>query len=349
MRVVITGASGNVGTSLLQSLAGEDRVESIVGIVRRLPGRAFPKTSFVAADVVSADLVPILRGADAVIHLAWLIQPGRDESVTYAVNVTGSERVFAAAGEAKVPTLVYASSVGAYSPGPKDTAVDESWPTDGIESSFYARHKAAVERLLDRLEQDRPEMRIVRLRPGLIFKREAATEIRRLFLGPFVPRQLIQPRFIPLVPDVTRLRFQAVHSADVGEAYRRALLSDAAGPFNIAADPIIGPPELASALDARPVKVPSSALRAAAAVTYSLRVQPAEPGWVDMALAVPVMDTSRARSVLGWSPTRTSLEALRELIDGLHEGGEAETPPLARATTGPARVREILTGVGRRV
>jgi nucleoside-diphosphate-sugar epimerase len=310
---------------------------------------SFPKTSFVAADVVSDDLVPILRGADAVIHLAWLIQPGRDESVTYAANVTGSERVFAATSEAKVPALVYASSVGAYSPGPKDEAVDESWPTEGIESSFYARHKAAVERLLDRLEQERPEMRIVRLRPGLIFKREAATEIRRLFLGPFVPRQLIDPRFIPLVPDLARLRFQAVHSADVGEAYRRALVSDAAGPFNIAAEPVIGPPELASALGARTVKVPPGALRAGAAVSYWLRAQPTEPGWVDMALAVPVMDTSRARSVLGWSPTRTSLEALRELIDGLHDGAEVDTPPLARATTGPGRLREILTGVGRRV
>jgi nucleoside-diphosphate-sugar epimerase len=349
MRVVITGASGNVGTSLLESLANEDRVTDIVGIVRRLPRRTFPKTSFVAADVVSADLVPIFRGADAVVHLAWLIQPGRDESVTYAVNVTGSERVFNATVNAGVPTLVYASSVGAYSPGPKDTAVDESWPTDGIESSFYARHKAAVERILDRVEAERPELRVVRLRPGLIFKREAATEIRRLFLGPFVPRHLIRPKLIPVVPDVPRLRFQAVHSLDVGEAYRLALVTDAAGAFNIAAEPAIGPSELASLLGARPVKLPASALRAAAAATYALRAQPAEPGWVDMGLAVPIMDTSRARSVLGWSPSRTSLEALRELIAGLHGAADEDTPPLARATSGIGRIREVLTGIGQRV
>jgi nucleoside-diphosphate-sugar epimerase len=349
MRVVITGASGNVGTSLLESLANEDRVTDIVGIVRRLPRRTFPKTSFVAADVVSADLVPIFRGADAVVHLAWLIQPGRDESVTYAVNVTGSERVFNATVNAGVPTLVYASSVGAYSPGPKDTAVDESWPTDGIESSFYARHKAAVERILDRVEAERPELRVVRLRPGLIFKREAATEIRRLFLGPFVPRHLIRPKLIPVIPDVPRLRFQAVHSLDVGEAYRLALVTDAAGAFNIAAEPAIGPSELASLLGARPVKLPASALRAAAAATYALRAQPAEPGWVDMGLAVPIMDTSRARSVLGWSPSRTSLEALRELIAGLHGAADEDTPPLARATSGIGRIREVLTGIGQRV
>ena len=84
------------------------------------------------------------------IDLAWLIQPGRDLATLRATNVDGSERVFEAVAEAGVPALVYASSVGAYSPGPKDRRVDESWPTGGIESSFYSRHKAEVERILDR-------------------------------------------------------------------------------------------------------------------------------------------------------------------------------------------------------
>jgi nucleoside-diphosphate-sugar epimerase len=238
--------------------------------------------------------------------------------------------------------------VGAYSPGPKDTAVDEAWPTEGISSSFYARQKAAVERLLDALERQRPDLRVVRLRPGLIFKREAATEIRRLFLGPFVPRHLIRPRLIPFVPDVPRLRFQAVHADDVGEAYRLAAVGDAAGPFNIAADPVIGPPELASVLGARTVRVPAAVLRGAAATAYALRLSPTEPGWVDMALSVPVMDTGRARTDIEWSPSRTSLDALQELIAGLGDGAGEDTPPLSRATSGPARLREILTGVGRR-
>lgn len=85
-------------------------------------------------------------------------------------NVTGSRRVFEAAARTGVGALVYASSVGAYSPGPKDRAVDEAWPTDGIRSSFDATDKAAVERLLDGIESPNPELRVVRLRPGLIFK-----------------------------------------------------------------------------------------------------------------------------------------------------------------------------------
>ncbi|MEA2479856.1 MAG: UDP-glucose 4-epimerase, partial [Thermoleophilaceae bacterium] len=203
MRVVVVGASGNVGTSVLHALGADDSVESIVGIARRKPAMAWPKTEWIEADVTSDDLVPHLRGADCVVHLAWAIQPSRDEATLYATNVEGSQHVFNSAVRAGVPALVYASSIGAYSPGPKDDAgVDESWPTEGIATSFYSRHKAAVERLLDSLEREHPEMRVVRLRPGLIFKREAATEIRRYFGGPFIPSPLVQRRLIPIVPRV---------------------------------------------------------------------------------------------------------------------------------------------------
>ncbi len=333
MRVVVIGATGNVGTSVLESLEPETQ---------------FARTTFQAADIATDDLAPILRGADAVVHLAWLIQPGRTESITHRVNVVGSERVFQGAVEAKVPAIVYASSVGAYSPGPKDRLVDESWPTEGIRSSFYARHKVAVERALDRLEREQPTIRVVRMRPGLIFKAQAATEIRRLFAGPLLPRALLRPELIPAVPDLPRLRFQAVHSLDVGDAYRRAVLSDARGAFNLAAEPSIGPAELAEILDARRVPVPARVLRAAAAAAFALRLSPTEPGWLDMALAVPLMDSARARRELGWEPTRSATEALLELIAAMRAGTDYATPPLAGATSGPGRVREFLTGLGAR-
>jgi nucleoside-diphosphate-sugar epimerase len=348
MRVVVIGATGNAGTSVLESLSAEGGVDEIVAVARRAPAQTWPRTTFVAADIAQGDLVPVLRGADAVVHLAWLIQPGRDESVTYRVNVAGSERVFRAAVQAKVRTLVYASSVGVYSPGPKDRAVGETWPTEGTPSSFYSRHKVVVERQLDRLEREQPTLRVIRLRPALIFKAQAATEIRRLFAGPFLPGPLVRPELIPFVPDVPRLRFQVVHSRDVGEAYRLAVVGDARGAFNLAADPPIGPSELAEIFQARRLKLPAAVVRIGAATTYALRLQPTEPGWLDMGLAIPIMDSSRARDELGWHPQHDALQTLREQIDGIRAGSDAPTPPLQRGTSGPARVRELMTGVGGR-
>jgi UDP-glucose 4-epimerase len=348
MKIVITGATGNVGTSVLEALADEQRVGEIIGIARRVPERSFPRTRFLAADIREADLESIFAGADAIVHLAWLIQPGHDESVTYAVNVTGSERVFAAAARAGVRSIVYASSVGAYSPGPKDRLVDESWATDGIQGSFYSRHKVAVERQLDLLEREHPVVRVVRVRPALIFKRQAATEIRRLFAGPLLPGSLLRPSLIPVVPEVPRLRFQAVHSRDVGEAYRAALLTQTRGAFNLAADPPIGAQELAEIFEARPIRIPAALLRAGAAASFALHMQPSEPGWLDMALGVPLMDSARARAELGWDPAHSATDSLRELLDGMRCGSDYPTPPLARSTSGPLRVRELLTGVGTR-
>ncbi len=347
MRVVVTGATGNAGTSLLRALGETPEVESILGLARRRPEAEFAKTTFATADVAGDDLVPHFRGADAVVHLAWLIQPSRDLRITRRANVDGSRRVFRAVGEAGVPALVYASSVGAYSPGPKDRRVDESWATDGIPSSFYSRQKSEVERLLDHFERDFPNVRTVRLRPGLIFKDAAASGIRRLFAGPLVPTSLLRPSLIPVVPDTEGLRFQAVHSLDVGTAYALALTSHAHGAFNIAAEPVLDPPELGRLLGARPVPVPPAALRGAAKLSWKAGLQPTPPGWVDMALEVPLMDTSRARTELCWEPRRTGGEALLELIEGMRASDGAETPVLSPRTGGPLRIREFLTGIGR--
>jgi len=156
----------------------------------------------------------------------------------------------------------------------------------------------------------------------------------------------VHPRLIPIVPAMDRLRFQAVHSLDVGEAYHRAVVSDARGAFNVAAEPVLDPPELGRLLGAKPVPVSPRVLRGVVAASWKLRLQPTPPGWLDMALGVPLMDTSRARHELGWSATRSAGDALLELLEGMRRSDGVDTPPLQAGGDGPARVREILTGVG---
>jgi nucleoside-diphosphate-sugar epimerase len=144
------------------------------------------------------------------------------------------------------------------------------------------------------------------------------------------------------------LRFQAVHSHDIADAYHRAVVSDARGAFNVAAEPVLDPQELARLLGARPVPVAPRVLRAAVTASWKLRLQPTPPGWLDMALGVPLMDVSRAHRELGWTATRSSGDALLELLEGMRRGDGAGTPPLKPGGDGPLRVRELLTGVGAR-
>ena len=195
-RIVVTGATGNVGTSVVRVLSEDPEVGSVLGLARRIPEWSPAGTEWAAVDLASeqSDLTGHFAGADAVIHLAWAFQPTHDPATTWRTNVLGSIRVFEAVAAAGVPSLVHASSVGAYSPGPKNHAVDESWPTHGWPDAAYCREKAYLERALDTFERDHPGIRVVRMRPAFLFKRESASEQRRIFGGRFLPGPAARPK-----------------------------------------------------------------------------------------------------------------------------------------------------------
>lgn len=335
MRIAIVGATGNVGTALLRKLAAEGGHE-LVGVARRAPdpgGEPYQSAVWHAVDIGSPNGVASLRsafeGCDAVVHLAWVIQPNHRQNELHRVNVEGSWQVFEAAAEAGVKHLVYASSVGAYSPGPKDERVDESWPTGGLHTSHYSRQKAAVERLLDRFEADHPDIAVARLRPGLIFQSGQASEVGRYFLGRFIPQQVARVR-VPVLPMPRSMVFQAVHAEDAADAYAKVLAARARGAFNIAAEPVLDPTTFPPVLGAKKsVPLPGAVLRALVLLSWNLRIQRTDPGWIDMALHVPIMDTRRARSELRWEPRRTSQEAVTAVLGGMQEAsGVPASAPL---------------------
>jgi nucleoside-diphosphate-sugar epimerase len=327
VRVVVFGATGNIGTSLLRALAADDRIESVLGVARRLPELRLPRTTFASADVERDPLVPLLSGADAVVHLAWRIQPSHDLETLRRTNVVGSQRVIDAVGTASVPVLAAGSSSGVYSPGPREDRVDESWPRDGVPTSFYARHKAELERRLDAFELRHPHVRVVRMRPALVFKREAASEVRRLFAGPLLTPAVLRA-LRAVVPHVPGVRVQAVHADDVARAYLEALVRPVAGAFNIAGEPVLDGRVIADAIESRSVTIPAPVVRAGAWLSWHARLQPSPPGWVDLGRLSPLLDWSRARAELEWLPRRTALEALAELVAGMREGAGGPTVPL---------------------
>ncbi|MFV2104070.1 NAD-dependent epimerase/dehydratase family protein [Micromonospora sp. LOL_024] len=345
MRIVVVGASGNVGTALLRRLRRERDVQ-IVGVARRLPdagaGVPYEGVRWHSCDIGLAGavdhLVEIFAGAAVVVHLAWQIQPSHDQRVLRRTNVGGSRAVIDAVLRARVPALVYASSVGTYAPGPKDMPISESWPTTGVPGSSYSQHKAAVEETLDGIERSHPALRLVRMRPGLVFQRDAGTEITRYFLGPLAPVRLLRFGRLPLVPTNRRLRMQAVHADDVADAYARAILGDARGAFNLATDPVLTPELVARHFHGWTVPVAAPVLRAAAALTWRARLQPVDAGWVELALNAPLMSSERATTELGWQPRVDSVTALRELFAGVAERAHTPSPPMSATPGLPAGV-----------
>jgi len=346
MRIVVTGATGNVGSRLLPQLLICPSVTSVVGIARRLDPARDSQVDWRSADVAEQDLRPLLRGADVVIHLAWLLQPAHDPAEMARVNLGGTRNVVYAVVAEGVPALVHASSVGAYSPvEDKSVRVGEDYPTGGISSSTYSRHKSRAERMLDELQQEHPERRVVRLRPGVVLQAAAASELARYFLGPFVPQSLVRRALLPLVPAVSRLAVQAVHAEDVTSAYVLAATTPVTGAFNIAAEPVLDPAVLARLLAARQVPLPAAVLRGLVDATWRLHLQPTDPGWVDIARLGPLMDTTRAQDVLGWTPRTDAGTALVETLDAMAHGRGGGSPVLRPRAGGAARVLELARGL----
>ncbi|MET0699088.1 MAG: NAD-dependent epimerase/dehydratase family protein [Mycobacterium sp.] len=331
MRVVITGASGNVGTALLRALPPE---YDVVGVVRRPPEPQdvyqrveWHSLDLTAPDVI-ADLRQVVEGADVIVHLAWGFQPTRDTAYLTTLGVGGTSAVLQAAQSSSVGQLVHMSSVGTYAPGSYGKPVDESWPTTGIQTSAYSRDKSAAEALLDEYERQLggDAITIARMRPGFIVQRAAASGLMRYGLPGYVPMQAVP--WLPVLPLDRNLCIPLIHADDVADAIVRVIDQRAGGPFNLAAEPPLGRDDVAAALGARPVHIPSRVLGALVDVSWRARLQHIDRGWLDLAFAVPLLDCARARNELGWAPQWTATAALADLLDGVAHQAHAGSPPL---------------------
>lgn len=348
-RIVITGASGNVGTALLRRLTADDSDYEIVGISRRRPPSddVYRSAHWHELDLadsgVELELLKVFRGAACVVHLAWGFQPTRNRRYLDAVGVNGSAAVLSAAHNAKVPHLLHMSSVGTYAAGRYGPKVDETFSTAGIPSSAYSRAKSAVEHMLDGYEGHNPDgVGITRMRPGFILQRDAALGLRRYTLPAYVDPRWV--RWLPLLPLDRSLSVSIVHADDVADACVKAIERRALGPFNLAAEPPVGRDDIAKALRARPIHVPSPLLGLLVAASWRARLQPLDRGWLDMAFSLPLLGTDRARNVLGWSPRWSSEAALADLVDGfLHTWG-TQSPVLRARSCAEAISRDLHEG-----
>ena len=176
-------------------------------------------------------------------------------------------------------------------------------------------------------------------RPGRSAQRAAGRARLRYGVPAYLPATLL--RHVPVLPVDRDLAVPLVHSTDVADAVALVLRDRATGPFNLAAEPAVTRDLIAEVLGAHPVHVPRAVLRAAANVTWRARLQPLDPGWIDLAFSVPLLDTSRARTVLGWSPTVDARIALSEVVTGMSDASGTSSPAL-RPRSVPAELAALV-------
>lgn len=325
LTVAVTGPTGEIGKPFIRALEGSPEVERIVGMARRPfdpAAHGWTRTEYREGDVLDRDSVDALvADADVVVHLAFIIMAGED---TRAVNLQGSRNVFEATVAAGVPRLVYASSVAAYGfHEDNPPLLDETIPARGTEHHPYSAQKAEVEVLLAAALAGSATQAWV-LRPCIVAGPDAPLlidQIPYVRLGGKLPAAVHAlfeqvPILKPVLPD-PGIRLQLVHHDDVAAALVAAVLGRGEpGVYNLAGPGTISFRDIADALGYYTVPLPELAVDAAAEIVSRLPFMPAEASWIE-ALRVPVvMDTTKAHTLLGWTPEHDALATLAATVAG---------------------------------
>ena len=323
--VAVTGPTGTFGHGLMPQLQADDRVATVVGVARRPFDPAsvgWTKMEYRRGDVRDQGaLAEAFAGADVVVHLAFVIVGGNRER-TRAVNVEGTLNAFRAAAAAGARRFVYASSVAAYG-FHRDNPVGmrEDWPTRPADRLFYAQEKAELEHLLQGEAAAHPGTDLYLLRPPIVLGPHAVGAKAQLpALVQSLGRRLVGAAVrtpVPLPVLLPDLELQLIHEEDVGLALLQCVVG--AGPpgaYNIAADDVVGLHDVARELGLRPLPVPTRPTRAGARLLARAPRQPQVAEWVEAASHPALMDTSRARTELGWEPQWSAVEALRDTVRG---------------------------------
>jgi UDP-glucose 4-epimerase len=325
LTVAVTGPTGEIGTSVVRALEHEDRVDRVLGMARRPfdpASRGWRKTEYRQGDVLDRVAVEaFVAGADVVVHLAYLIVGSREES--HRINLTGTRNVFEASVSADRPRrLVYTSSLAAYGyHADNPVPLTEDVPARGSPEHYYSAQKAACEALL-RETTAGADLQVYVLRPCIVAGPEATLLVRSLpwrrvaeRLPDTARRMLGRVPVLPVLPD-PGVRIQLIHHDDVATAVCLAVVG--AGPpgaYNLAGDGEVTTSEFARALGGYAIPVPGALVGLTSRLVERLPFLPAETEWVHAARHPMLMDTTKARRQLGWTPAHTAHETLTAMVD----------------------------------
>jgi UDP-glucose 4-epimerase len=324
LTVAVTGPTGEMGQAVVSALERSKEVGRVLGMARRSfhpAERGWKKVTYRRGDVLDREAVAdLVKDADVVIHLAFIIMGSEEES--RGVNLDGSRNVFQASVSAGVKRLVYASSVAAYgfhreNPQP----LTEEVPARGSSSHYYSAHKAEVETLLADTLQGGSTAAYV-FRPCIVGGPDAPLLIDSLpytQISERLPAAVLRlldgvPILKPVLPD-PGIAFQLVHHDDVASAMRAAVLGRGEpGAYNLAGPGQMTVKELAEELGWYSIPVPELAVDAVAEMVARLGFLPAQAQWVAAFRVPTIMDTAKARRELRWRPKHDALQTLRETL-----------------------------------
>ena len=301
--IAITGVAGLIGRRLAAALSAREDVDRLLGFDVRMPtGLNANGVGFRNLDVRDPGLPSALAGVDVLVHLAFRMDPLRDEVEMRAQNVDGTRNVFQAAAAAGVEHVVYPSSVAVYGAHrDNDFPLTEQSLLRGTPGYNYSEHKCEIERWLWPWLEEHPDLGVSVLRFGLV-------------AGPGVENYFSRIIEMPRLPAVRGHRppLQFVHLDDTVAAILHAIDQRLPGAYNVCAEGWLSYDEVAAIAGRRILELPEEVAFAVFDRAWRLGLSEHPPGLVWHLMHPWVMSPAKLIET-GWSPSRTNRDAIADL------------------------------------
>lgn len=302
--MALTGVGGYIGSRLVERFEADGSIDRVLGFDLRPPSVQSSKLLFDAIDVRSDALGSRLNGVDVVLHLAFIMDPIKDERQMRDVNVNGSLNVFDAAATAGVRKIVYLSSAVAYGAHPdNDVPLTEESPLRANLDFSYAAHKLEVEYAIKEFRREHPDVVFTVFRPSIVFGRHVDNAWSHFLETPllFGVRGHTPP-------------FQFVHENDVTDALAFAVSEDLDGPFNLGAPDSVPYGRIVELLGKRRLELAEHKAFALMERLWSMGLAESPAGLLHYVMYPWVVSTQKL-SAAGFTARHGSEEALRETLE----------------------------------
>jgi UDP-glucose 4-epimerase len=313
--VLVTGACRFLGGYLTARLAQNPLINHVIAVDAIAPSkdllRRMGRAEFVRADIRNPFIAKVIRNGDVdtVVHAAAASYSPRSggRAALKELNVMGAIQLFAACQKApSVRRVVLKSTSEVYGSSSRDPVLfTEDTSARRPPGEGFARDSIDIEGYARGLGRRRPDIAVTILRLANMIGPAMDTALSRYLAGPVVPTVVGHDA-----------RLQLLHEQDALGALERATMAGKAGTFNIGAPGIIMMSQAIRRSGRIPLPVPRIGLWAVDSLVRATRYTELDREQLDYLSYGRVMDTSRMRNDLGYSPKWSTAEAFDEYVRG---------------------------------
>ena len=313
MKILVTGAAGNIGRRLVEKLLAENQAEVYATDVKENPFADHPKLNFQSFDLRGDEFTVWVKKIrpQQVVHLASILQISAtlNREMAHDIDVKATETLLQTSVGLGVQKFIVTTSGAAYGYYPENREViTEARAIRGNNSYFYSAHKAEVESIMARYKDQHPELKQIIFRPGAVLGPNFDGPVVNLFKQSLITGLMGYPG-----------PFTFIWSEDLVDYIIEGLNGPITGPFNVAGDGVMTMKDIAKRLNKIYLPLPALLIQAALAIAKPLGLTQYGPEQIKFIKYRPVLANDKIKATFTHRARYTTAQALDAFLTHTQE------------------------------